>query len=802
MNSLKHRGLLGLLLSIILWLCLPQGSLLSAEENSNGETAGPTLGSFTTKLDQAENRLKNYLNDEGKLINKEQLQELLDKQSKLLDDITENTVDAAKFAQDCITAQEARIAKAAQSLEGLGEVNPNDALHQERKRLQQDKAALEKELGQCRLLNVRATNIQESAQSISQQLLRNRLFARSPSLLDYSLNLLRQPTALQQEIMQLLQTLVTQPVNPKNLYMALIYGGIGMLAGLFWSIYRQHQNLDASQNKLALTSPALATVWNSLIRAAPILLLAGLVNLSFLFHSPGLPALNDLSLTILVFSVSYAILHAMLRPSKRLNGFSPLIPTTSRKLFYWGRLLLFTTLLGALFQSSIFDRDPPANLIGLLRITLGTLVGLALIRVVWLLRKHLTVIHRFHLLPLAGLTILTAIGALWAGYNNFSEFLFKGVFGTLFILLIGWLLIRIPVEIFDGLDEARAPWQQRLRNRMGLASGQIVPGLIWLRLLHVLVIGGLIIVALLRLWGVSDQSLTVMAAKFVSGYEIGGFTLEPMALLYGLLALALLIILTQFVKRSLSSSWLRRTNLSRGAKEATVTITGYTGMALAVLIGLSVAGINFSNLAIIAGALSVGIGFGLQNIVNNFISGLILLFERPIRRGDWIRVGTSEGYVKDISIRSTVIHTFDRSDIIVPNSELIANQVTNMMLNNQFGRVIIKLRIAYGADTDQVLEIMHNVAEQHPAVLREHGQLQINTLLRSFGETAMHFELRCIIRDVELILDVTSDLNLALEKAFRAAGIEFPLPQQIVQLRSVDQGKEEEAASTATASPS
>ena len=144
--------------------------------------------------------------------------------------------------------------------------------------------------------------------------------------------------------------------------------------------------------------------------------------------------------------------------------------------------------------------------------------------------------------------------------------------------------------------------------------------------------------------------------------------------------------LSGWVRSRLRRRWLTRTTMDRGAREATVTIIGYVGVALAFVIALAVAGFEFTNLAIIAGALSVGIGFGLQAIVNNFVSGLILLFERPIKTGDWIVVGNTEGYVKRISIRSTMIQTFDRADVIVPNSDLIANQVTNWMLYDPRGR--------------------------------------------------------------------------------------------------------------------
>jgi len=198
-----------------------------------------------------------------------------------------------------------------------------------------------------------------------------------------------------------------------------------------------------------------------------------------------------------------------------------------------------------------------------------------------------------------------------------------------------------------------------------------------------------------------------------------------------------------------------------------------------------VAGVEFTNLAIIAGALSVGIGFGLQNIVNNFVSGLILLVERPIRTGDWIMVGSTEGYVKKISIRSTQIQTFDRADVIVPNSELISGQVTNWMLSDPWGRVRVPVGVAYGSDTARVMEILLDVANKHPLVITNYpGVGQPRALFRAFGDSSLDFELRCFIRDVDKRLATISDLNLAIDAAFREAGIEIPFPQRDLHFRN------------------
>lgn len=750
---------------LCLLYCLLLVPVADAAEKSEENKEAPGLREYTVQIERDETRFKN---------NPENIE--------ILKIISKETLPVSTYAQGCITEQEALLAKANDSIKMLGSAVLEEVISDSRKKLEQQKKDIEEKLSQCRLLSVRAKELLEQTQRAEQSVLKERLFARTQSLLDYSQGILLQPSSLYQESVQILGTLKNLPINIENFYLALIYGIIGMLTGALWSLYKLRTPENHS-SELAKTSPALSTVWNSIIRVSPGLLLFGLISLSFAFSPVEMPAVNDLALTLLTFTVSYTILRAMLRPRSNLHGFSPLLPNASRKLFYWGRLLLLTTLLGALFQSVIFDNEPPSNLVGLIRITLGTFIGLALMRVLWLLRNHVPGVKRLRLHWLSIGIILVAIGALWIGYNKFSAFLFRGMFGTLFILLIGWLLIRIPVEIFDSMDEGTSSWQKHLRRRMDLENGQIIPGLIWLRLVHTLVIGSIIIIALLRLWGMSEQSFNLMVSRLINGYEIGDFTLAPLSILSGFLILSFGILFTQFIKRSLSQNWFKRTNLSQGAREATVTIVGYTGVAMAVFFGLSAVGVNFSNLAIVAGALSVGIGFGLQNIVSNFISGLILLFERPIRRGDWIRAGNSEGYVKKISIRSTVIKTFDRSDIIVPNSELISNQVTNMMLDDQVGRVVIPVRVAYGTNTEKVMDVLQGVAEIHPGILREQGKLKIQVVLRRFGEFAMEFELRCHIKDVESVLLITSELNLAIDKAFRKAGIEMPLPQRVVYLK-------------------
>jgi small-conductance mechanosensitive channel len=225
--------------------------------------------------------------------------------------------------------------------------------------------------------------------------------------------------------------------------------------------------------------------------------------------------------------------------------------------------------------------------------------------------------------------------------------------------------------------------------------------------------------------------------------------------------------------------------MGQGARDAVVTITGYIMFLIALLAGMSAAGFDFGNIAIIAGALSVGIGFGLQNIVNNFVSGLILLFERPVRKGDWVVVNGTEGVVKDIQIRSTRIETFDRSDVIVPNSELISNQVTNWVLSSSSGRAVIPVGVAYGTDTELVRDTLLKVAEESDDVAKTSYLPEPKVLFREFGDSSLNFELRVFLHNVDSRLSVISDLNFAIDKAFREAGIEIPFPQRDLHVRSL-----------------
>ncbi len=269
-------------------------------------------------------------------------------------------------------------------------------------------------------------------------------------------------------------------------------------------------------------------------------------------------------------------------------------------------------------------------------------------------------------------------------------------------------------------------------------------------------------------------------------FSIGSYTLNTYQLVSALLVLVAAMIINKLAARALARAARYRKGMAESQVYTMTRLLGYTIFTIAILLTLSMLGITFDRIALVAGALSVGIGFGLQNIVSNFISGIIILFEKTLRVGDFVELENGLlGEVREINIRSTWIRTLGNEDILVPNSQFISSQVNNWTLSDEYRRFGIEFGVAYGSDPHQVIEAVEAAAREHEVAIKAPDKMP-GVIMTGFGDSSLDFKLVIwvegqMVRKPGLVY---SQFLLMIHDVLKAEGVEIPFPQRDIHIRS------------------
>lgn len=714
----------------------------------------------------------------------------------------------AAQAQPRISEFEERLASLGGGAPKEGEAKPveSDAVKQQREDLERLLAAAQGIAKQAQVTLVRADQVIKSIAETRRARFNSQLFARSPSLLDPGLwvdMVLGLPAT--GNALTLLIGDWSRLLAQRGGSVAIISLIVGIFAALMLAMpFRKALLLRTGRGNDVVDPPALEKRAKAaaIVAANVVPPVAAMLLVAFVFDLFDLaPSRIDSLLLSLIMGTAggtllYGLSRALVAPRKTQWRLVPVSDADALRLDHLFALIAFVLATGY-FVTQLVDAlfAPVAVAVTASGITALLLAGLTAM-VLRIFAQSLSeggqqavdgdvvegvappanMLWRW-LVPLGWAAVIAVFGAVVVGYVGLARILANQIAWGGIVLASLYLLLGLIEDTSVHVFAPKTRVGETLTQSMGMAPqtveqiGVLLSGIG--RLLMLLVAA----VVILSPWGFNSSDLIGNVASAFFGVQFGGFTFSLATILSAIAILIIGVLLTRGIQSWLEHRFLPRTRLDTGLQISIKTAIGYVGFIMAAVLAFSSAGLNLQNLAIVAGALSVGIGLGLQSIVNNFVSGLILLAERPIKAGDLVKIGEDQGLVRKINVRSTEIETFDRASLIVPNSSLITGSVKNWMHRDATGRVLINISVAIDTDPEQMKDILLDCARSHPLLL---SFPEPKVFLVNIGERSLDFRLSGTIANVSNSFGIESDLRMALVARLRDARIAMPGGAQIM----------------------
>lgn len=711
-----------------------------------------------------------------------------------LNPIMDKIADNIRALEPELEAAQARLTQLTPPKPEEGKPAPveTDEVKKEREAQTKTVATLDAQLKQLRLLGLRYDQITQKITDKKRQLFAAQLLERNAGLFDYRMwqegvevspALVRTSYGLLSDWQFFIQT----GAGWGGIFSAFILLGLFIALWVFTKKFLRETPLNSLLSKQDTASErAISKILIAVQIALPLLLvtMACIWALDFaqLLPQRVRPILSALTMAIGLFAINRGLNVAVFNPKfapLRLVNLNDAASLHLVAFFKRVSLIVAVTIVALSLLKVIYA---PLSATILTTHIMLALVALAVLR--YLLKYAQDDLGRLSFLrPLLWLFAITIVVSSLLGYSAFATYLVSRAI----LLLIVLCTVRLLVNLIDALVidffSQTGKYGERIAQQLGITTKRLeLIGAILMSILRILLIFGAVMVVL-GPWGIQSSESSARLDDQLFGLRFGDLRHSLSLGIIALLILVLGLMLTKGIGRWVSDKILPRTDMDVGLQNSLSTIFGYVGFVVSLFAALNFLGVSLGSITILAGALSVGIGFGLQSIVSNFVSGLILLAERPIRVGDSINVKGEEGRVKKISVRSTEIETFERSTVIIPNSELISGVVKNWTLANRQARITCAVRVAYDSDIDEVMEELLQAAKSLKNVQKDPLP---KTYLARMLDNGLEFEVRVIVSNIDHILSTKSDLNIAILKRLNAKGIIVAPPEQRVQTKKQD----------------